>query len=179
MTNIHIRSADETDIPLLAQIGRQTFFDAFADNNTSQENFDKYIEQAFTETKIADEFGTSTSLFLLAENEKGKALAYAKLRWDNRRDDLMANKHYIEVERIYVLKDYWRMGLGKLMMNEVFDIARQGGYEYVCLAVYEENIAARCFYEQLDFQSIGKVIFEMGDIIEYDILMMKKIRQGI
>lgn len=173
--NISIRQVGETDIPLLADIGRQTFCDAFKDNNSSQENFEKYLTEAFTEAKIRSEFEETTTLFLLAENDKGKALAYAKLRWDKRRDELMTNKNYMEVERIYVLKNYWRMGIGKLMMNEIFDLSYRLGYECLCLAVYEENTPALRFYEQLDFEQVGRVIFQLGDIIEYDILMMKKV----
>jgi len=158
---ITIRQAIEADIPLLADIGRQTFYDAFKENNSSQENFEKYLAEAFNKQKVT-------------ENENNKAVGYVKLRWDNRRDDLMPNTNYIEVERIYVLKNYWRMGIGKLMMKKVYDLARERRYEYVCLSVYEENTAAIRFYEYLDFQNVGTVIFELGDVIERDILMMKK-----
>jgi len=171
---ITIRQAIEADIPLLADIGRQTFYDAFKENNSSQENFEKYLAEAFNKQKVTNDYHTNTNLFLLAENENNKAVGYVKLRWDNRRDDLMPNTNYIEVERIYVLKNYWRMGIGKLMMKKVYDLARERRYEYVCLSVYEENTAAIRFYEYLDFQNVGTVIFELGDVIERDILMMKK-----
>ena len=41
--HIYIQAAAKADIPLLAEIGQQTFYDAFKDNNTSQANFEKYI----------------------------------------------------------------------------------------------------------------------------------------
>jgi len=174
---INIRHAAKADISLLVQISKKTFHDAFHDNNSSQESFEKYLAEAFTINKIRSEFEQPISLFLLAENEDGKTVAYTKLRWDNRRDELMPSTNYIEVERIYVLKDYWRMGVGRFMMNEITDLARKRQYEYVCLSVYEENSSAIRFYEQLDFQAIGKVIFELGDVIEYDILMIKNVTQ--
>jgi len=176
--NITIRQATEADIPLLAEIGRQTFYDAFKENNSSQENFEKYLAEAFNHTQITADYQTDTVLFLLAENEKGEALAYAKLRWDKRRNDLMPNSNYIEIERIYVLKKYWSMGIGKWMMNEVFDLSRERAYECVCLAVYEHNIDAIRFYERLGFQNIGIVIFELGDVVEHDILMVKTLSDG-
>lgn len=172
--NITIRQATETDIPLLAEIGRQTFYDAFKENNSSQENFEKYLAKAFNIQQITNDYHANTNLFLLAENEDNEAVGYVKLRWDNRRDDLMPNTNYIEVERIYVLKNYWRMGIGKLMMEKVYDLVHECRYEYVCLSVYEENTAAIRFYEHLDFQNVGIVIFELGDVIERDILMMRK-----
>ncbi len=173
--DINIRQANEVDIPLLAKIGRQTFYDAFKENNSSQENFEKYLSEAFNTQKVTDDYHANTTLFLLAENKKKKTVGYAKLRWDNRRDDLMPHHNYIELERIYVLKKYWNMGIGGWMMNEIFDLARARGYECVCLAVYEHNTAAIRFYERLDFQNIGTVLFELGDVIERDILMMKNV----
>jgi len=166
-----IRQATEADIPLLAEIGRQTFFDAFGDKVASQEDFEKYLAKAFSIQQISDEYHTNTNLFLLAENENGEALAYAKLRWDGRRDDLMPHTDYVEVQRIYVQRNYWRMGIGKLMMKEILDLARKRGYKCVCLSVYEENIPAIRFYEQFGFQKIGKVEFKIEKIIEYDMLM--------
>jgi len=173
---IIIRQAAEADIPLIAKIARQTFYDAFKENNSSQANFEKYLAKAFSIQKITTEYRADTTLFLLAENENNEAMGYVKLRWDNRRDDLMPNTNYIEVERIYVLKNCWRMGIGKLMMEKVYDLARERRYEYVCLSVYEENAAAIRFYEHLDFQNVGTVIFELGDVIERDNLMIKNVK---
>lgn len=175
MTDIHIRKATFTDIPLLADISKQTFYETFKDNNESPENFEKYVAEAFAESKIQSEFEETTTLFLIAENKEKETLAYGKLRWDNRRDELMTNKNYIEIERIYVAKAYLRMGIGRLMMNEMFDIAHQRGFEQVCLSVYENNLPAIRFYEQFDFQTVGKVTFKMGDVVEYDILMVKDV----
>jgi len=172
---ITIRQANEADISLLADIGRQTFYDAFKDNNSSQENFEKYLVEAFDLQKTTNDFHTNTNLFLLAENEKKEAVAYAKLRWDGRRDNLIPHKNYIEVERIYVQKNYWSMGIGKLMMEDIFDLARRREYECVCLSVYEENAAAIRFYRRLGFQDVGVVIFELGDVVERDILMMRNV----
>jgi len=172
---ITIRQATEADISLVAKIARQTFYDAFKENNSSQENFEKYLAEAFSIQKMTTEYRADTTLFLLAENKNNEAVGYAKLRWDNRRDDLMPNTNYIEVERIYVLNNYWRMGIGKLMMEKVDDLAFERRYEHVCLSVYEENAAAIRFYEHLDFQNVGTVIFELGDVIERDILMMRNV----
>ena len=79
---ITIREAIEADIPLLADIGRQTFYDAFKENNSSQENFKQYLTEAFSKQKVTDDYHTNTNLFLLAEHEKNEAVAFAKLRWD-------------------------------------------------------------------------------------------------
>jgi len=152
MTDILIRTATSKDIPLLAQIGKQTFYDAFKDNNESQENFEKYVREAFTEDKIRSEFEKSTTQFLLAENPDKEAVGYGKLRWDNRRDELMTNKNYVELQRIYVLKPFLRMGIGKLMMQEMTHISRARGFEQICLSVYEKNYPALRFYEQLNFR---------------------------
>ena len=172
---INIRQANEADILLLAKIGRQTFYDAFKENNSSQENFEKYLSVAFSIQQITSDYHSNTNLFLLAENKKKETVGYAKLRWDKRRNDLMPNTNYIEVERIYVLKKYWNMGIGGWMMNEIFDLSRMRGYECVCLAVYERNPGAIRFYERLGFQNVGTVIFELGDVVEQDILMIKNV----
>ena len=75
---IAIRYATAADSELLAEIGAQTFFDAFARDNTP-EDMRAYLAASFSPEKQARELAEPRSVFLIAEIA-GRAAGYAHLR---------------------------------------------------------------------------------------------------
>lgn len=169
-----IRTITLNDLQTLTRISEQSFREAFENNNSSSENFEAYVKTAFAETQIRSEIETSGNIFVLVENEDGEAIGYGKLRQDNRRKDLLNGLDCIEIERIYALKEYWGKGVGKALMLKMLELTREQGYQHICLSVYEENPKAISFYEKFGFKSVGIVEFKLGDVIEYDVLMLKR-----
>ncbi|MDF2946438.1 MAG: N-acetyltransferase [Bacillales bacterium] len=60
---------------------------------------------------------------------------------------------------ISVRKDFWGVGVGKLVMHELIDWAREGGIlKKLCLKVREDNVAAIDLYEKLGFVTVGLLV---------------------
>src|SRR6476660_9648237 len=103
MENIIIREAGPSDLDLLQQTGRQTFYETFAESN-SAEDMTKYLEEKFSTTRLKAEISNTNSAFYLAFNELAPA-GYLKLNFGNAQTEPQ-DKEAMEIERIYVLKQY-------------------------------------------------------------------------
>lgn len=58
-----------------------------------------------------------------------------------------------EIQRIAVLPQYRRHGLGRKLMEAMMDVSRENQVETVSLEVRESNVAARRLYESYGFQA--------------------------
>ena len=81
----------------------------------------------------------------------------------------------LEIERIYVLKEFLGKTIGQLLLEHAFQIAREKGNENVWLGVWEENKRAIRFYQKNGFEEFDKHIFMLGEDAQTDILMRKKL----
>jgi len=56
-----------------------------------------------------------------------------------------------EIVALYILKEYWGSGVGKLLMETVLAELKRMGYQNVFLWTFEKNARARRFYEKYGF----------------------------
>lgn len=57
---------------------------------------------------------------------------------------------------ISVLKDYWGMGIGRVLMEASIDCARQAGYTQLELEVVADNERAVALYRCAGFEEYGR-----------------------
>lgn len=76
--NLSIRPATVNDASLISDISHQTFYDAFAKDNT-KEDMDQFLNEQFTKGKLMLEVFAPENIFLLAFLNKEIA-GYLKLR---------------------------------------------------------------------------------------------------
>ena len=62
MNEIQIREATAADAELIATLSRQTFYDAFAGDN-SKADMDKFMDETFTPEKLIKEVGAAGNKF--------------------------------------------------------------------------------------------------------------------
>lgn len=168
MTNIEIRHVTISDLAALQQIGRQTFFETFAESN-SEENMRKYLEEGFSVEKLSAELNNPDSAFYFAESD-GEVIGYLKVNLGKSQTDLKDEKA-LEIERIYVLKEFHGKNVGQLLYQTAIDIAKKQDKEYVWLGVWEENPRAIHFYKKNGFVEFDKHVFVLGDDEQTDIMM--------
>ena len=65
----------------------------------------------------------------------------------------------LEIERIYVIKEFHGKNIGQLLCDKAIEVATQKGAEYVWLGVWEENPRAINFYKKNGFVEFDKHIF--------------------
>jgi diamine N-acetyltransferase len=168
MENIIIKEAIPDDIFRLQKIGRQTFSETFSDANT-EENMEKYLEKGFSSEKLTAELNNPHSHFYFAEINN-IIVGYLKVNLGPSQTELK-DKKALEIERIYVLKEFQGKKAGQLLYEKAIQIALQANAEYVWLGVWEENQRAINFYRKNGFTEFDRHIFKLGDDEQTDIMM--------
>ena len=166
--NIKIEQINHHHIEALQQIGRQTFSETFAESN-SAENMTKYLEEAYSFEKLTEELNNPNSFFYFAMLDE-KVIGYLKLNMGGSQTELKDNDA-IEIERIYVLKDFHGKKVGQLLFDKAITIAKEQQVAYVWLGVWEENKRALQFYTKNGFVEFDQHVFVLGDEAQTDIMM--------
>ncbi len=175
MSKIEIRKVTIKDLDELQKIGRQTFYETFASGNT-EENMSKYLEGSFSVAKLTTELSDKNAEFYFAMLDEN-VIGYLKINFGQSQTELKNNKA-VEIERIYVLKDYHGTGVGQLLLDKAIKIARQKNAEYVWLGVWEKNLRAINFYKKNGFVEFDKHIFKLGNDEQTDIMMKLKLNDN-
>jgi ribosomal protein S18 acetylase RimI-like enzyme len=152
----------------LQTIGRQTFFETFSAGNT-EENMRKYLEEGFTVEKLSAELNDQNSEFYFATFDN-QVIGYLKLNFGQSQTEIKEDKA-LEIERIYVLKEYHGKKVGQILYDKAIQMARLKNVDYVWLGVWEENPRAIKFYKKNGFVEFDKHIFKLGDDEQTDIMM--------
>jgi ribosomal protein S18 acetylase RimI-like enzyme len=173
---IHIRQISIHDLPALQTIGRKTFVETFAASN-SEENLALYLAEGFSEEKLTAELKNESSTFYFAEKED-KILGYLKVNVGEAQSELQ-DPDALEIERIYVLKEYYGKEVGQILYKKALSIAHDLNSPYIWLGVWEHNPRAIRFYEKQGFVEFDQHIFQLGDDAQTDILMKKVILSAI
>ncbi|PXY47386.1 GNAT family N-acetyltransferase [Flavobacterium hydrophilum] len=168
MNNIDIKKISIKEIDQLQKIGRQTFQETFSESN-SEDNMKSYLETGFSNEKLTAELTDENSEFYFAILEN-KVIGYLKINFGVSQTELKDNKA-LEIERIYVSKEFHGKSVGQLLYNKAIEIANHKKSEYVWLGVWEENQRAIKFYEKNGFVEFDKHIFKLGNDEQTDIMM--------
>lgn len=166
--NIEIRKISLSDIGSLIEIGKQTFIETFADKN-SEENMRIYLKEGFNTKKLLEEINNPETIFFFV-SANNKDAGYLKLNWGQAQTELKDTRS-LEIERIYILKEFQGRGIGQILLNQALDIARQSELDYIWLGVWEKNHQAIQFYKKNGFIEFHKHIFKLGDEEQTDIMM--------
>lgn len=172
MSTITIRIATPADAATIADLSRQTFYDAFAADNTP-ENMDKFMNEQFTREKLMAEVSDPASIFLLA-SIGDEVVGYARLRESSNPPEL-GSLPAIEIARIYAVTTTIRKGVGSTLMQRCLTIAQEKQRSVIWLGVWEHNKRAIDFYTKWGFQKFSEHIFEVGDDPQTDWLMKKEL----
>lgn len=173
MNPIEIIKITISDITELQRIGQQTFKETFADSN-SEENMKSYLEEGFSLEKLIKEVNNEYSEFYFAKIDN-EVIGYLKVNFAESQTELKDNKA-LEIERIYVSKEFHGKNVGQLLYNKAIEVAELKGSEYVWLGVWEQNPRAIRFYEKNGFVVFDKHIFKLGNDEQTDIMMKLKLK---
>jgi ribosomal protein S18 acetylase RimI-like enzyme len=168
MESIEIKEIGLSDIEPLQKIGRQTFLETFSESNT-EENLAKYLEDGFSIEKLTAELNDKNAEFYFA-TLGNDVIGYLKLNFGESQTELKDDKA-LEIERIYVAKEFHGKSVGQMLYAKAIQIAEQKQAHYVWLGVWEENPRAIRFYQKNGFVAFDKHIFKLGNDEQTDIMM--------
>ena len=165
---MEIVAVNFNEVEMLQQISRQTFHETFSDTNT-EENMQKFLDEAYNIVKLKAEMENPDSAFYFARHGE-KVAGYLKINVGQAQTE-KKDPESLEIERIYVLKEFLGRGVGQLLYNKAYDIAKNGHYKYLWLGVWEKNSRAINFYRKNGFVEFDKHLFMLGDDEQTDIMM--------
>jgi ribosomal protein S18 acetylase RimI-like enzyme len=172
MKNLIIKPAGIDDVDVLRTIGIRTFSEAFADKNT-EDDMAAYFKKAFTSQRIEAELrGPEVQFHLAVTNQH--IIGYMKINAGDAQSEALGAKH-MEIERIYVVAEAQKHGIGQILLDEALCIARNDGARILWLGVWEHNPGAIRFYERNGFVAFGRQDFMLGNDRETDVLMRRRI----
>lgn len=112
-----IHRATIADLETLHRLGRRTFLEAFAKDNT-EEDILHYVDKAFATEQLAKELVNPESEFYLT-NLDGQAIGYLKVNYGHAQTE-NHDMHAVELERIYLLEAYYGKKIGKVLFKKAF-----------------------------------------------------------
>jgi diamine N-acetyltransferase len=168
MGKIDILRVIPDDIEQLKKIGRQTFSETFSAGN-KEENMRKYLDEGFSPEKLRAELMNENAHFYFAKLDT-HIIGYLKLNTGQSQTELKDEKS-LEIERIYVLKEYHGKNVGQMLYEKAIQVAKRLNADYVWLGVWEENPRAINFYKKNGFVEFDRHIFKLGDEEQTDIMM--------
>lgn len=146
-----IRYADISDSRILGQIHSQSWKVAYKGivpdeilNNITTEKRQKYFEKALTE-------GWEEDAIIYRDKKAVGLICIGKCR------DTDIEGSCGEIWGIYLLPEYFSMGIGSKLINWGLDELRKRNYAKVTLWVLQNNSNARMFYEKIGFEHDGTV----------------------
>nr|WP_106783083.1 GNAT family N-acetyltransferase [Lysinibacillus timonensis] len=167
---VRIKMCNHEDLRTLQKVSIETFNDTFKEQN-SPENMKAYLEKAFNLEQLEKELTNPFSqfFFIYYENE---VAGYLKVNTNDAQTEDMGDIA-LEIERIYIKKDFQKHGLGKSLLNQAIEIGKELNKKTIWLGVWEKNENAIAFYHKMGFVQTGAHSFYMGDEEQIDYILTK------
>ena len=135
----------------------QTFLDFFRLSASETENLVRYPE----EITIAPEKEGQILDRIMNSNDQWSIGAFdGKRIVGNINFGCIGNRIKIKHRACFgitILKEYWNLGLGSLMINEMLEVLKNKGYEQVELEVIAHNLHAIHLYKKFGFEEYGRM----------------------
>lgn len=171
-----VRKVTINDVNELQNISRETFADTFGAEN-KPENLNQYLDNAYDTEKLQQEIANPNSEFYFAYID-GQLAGYLKLNVGSAQSEKMGDD-YLEVQRIYLKKNFKRHGLGTELVNLAVQRAQAYGKPKIWLGVWEHNDGGLKFYQKMGFKQISDHVFQLGRSSQRDLIMEKPISVNI
>ncbi len=170
MVSIRLTSPD--DVPALQRIAIDTLVTTFGPQN-AEANIKAYLDRTYGLDTLRQELTETGSRNYLAFF--GNELAgFMRLRENNEAQQLLG-KNAIELQRLYVIEKVHGRKIGAALMREGMDYAKQTGYAWIWLGVWEGNPKAQEFYARWGFERFSEHVFLMGDDAQKDWLLKRRL----
>ena len=145
-TNYKVREANVEDAAEICGLARE-LAETVGDDPPTEEATRARLEELLDEPRVR---------VLVAENEAG--LVGEASFWI--KPDLAHGDTVVEVPMLIVAEDHRRAGVGRLLMEEVRNVASDNGASQIELIATSENVTARAFYRSLGFVETDVVSLE-------------------
>lgn len=166
--DIVIRATASDDAATIADVGAQSFREAYGPHATP-EDLESHVQSYFTTDVVRAEIVQNKRDYLIAMHgdTAGGIAKYRLAPCPVSGGDANA----LELQQLYILASMQGSGLGRHLLLQLVEIARQAKVGGIWLSTWEFADWAIRFYEKNGFAAIGKVDFKLGKMMHTDLLM--------
>lgn len=152
--NIEIKKATIADIPVLALLGRVTYAESHAQYIVNPEDVIAYSNKVYSIENTSKEIKDENMVFWIARvNDLPVGFAVLKLHESYPK---LPTKNNCKLQRIYVLKDFLSMKIGKTLQQAVIEEAKALNFDEMWLNTYYKNTKAINFYNKSGYREVGE-----------------------
>jgi GNAT superfamily N-acetyltransferase len=150
---ILLRKAKEEDLPIISDLAEKIWPDTYS-AYISPEQLRYMLDMMYNQGELLGQLKKG-HIFLIAEEQK-KEVGFASF-------SLIDPDNYgYKLHKIYVLQEMHGKGVGKILMNEVVNLAKRNGGKTLQLNVNRNN-KAKDFYEKAGFKIKKTVDLDVGN----------------
>ena len=135
------------------------------------------MNTALTIGKLTAEVNNPNSEFYFAKAGK-KTVGYLKINVGDAQTE-STNSNSLEIERIYVLKEFQGKKIGQILFEKAIEIARKNNMDLLWLGVWEHNTGAISFYQKNGLVKFASHLFRLGDDEQTDIMMKLDLKNSV
>lgn len=167
-TDIRIRAATRDDVETLARVGAESFTATY-ESTTTPEDVAAHIDSYFSAAAILEAMEGTHSCYFIASVDSQPA-GLLKLRFEHCPDEV-PDKNAAEIQLLYILPSYQRVGLGAQFVDVAIRKARSLDLNGIWLSAWEDADWAVNFYRKVGFRQVGTQPFKVGDTFYNDLLL--------
>lgn len=158
--SISIKPVSLSEVESLAKLSRETFIESHG-HSASQADIENYVDFHFNKENLASALKNPNIHFnkIYFENELA---GYSKLILDEPHP-LTSLSPIAKFERLYLLKAFYKLGLGDQLLRHNIEIAKNHQQKAFWLFVWTENQRGLEFYKKNEFEIIGKHDFKISE----------------
>ena len=161
---ITLRKAKEEDVPVIQELAERTWRITYAEY-LSAEQIDYMLDKMYNRGELLSQLQAGHTFLIAEENDHDLGFAgFSVLEPDN---------HVYKLHKLYVLPQTHGKGVGKLLINEVFNLVKSAGAKALRLNVNRNN-KARDFYEKAGFIIKETTVLDIGNGFVMDDYVMEK-----
>lgn len=141
-----------------------------------------YVAECFAPDAVRRRLADEALTVLVVESDEGEWLGYAELRVgtpDGARatpDRPLPSSRGLEIARFYVVPRHHGQGVAQALMRSCEALASEAGHELLWLQAWQEAAQALRFYAKEGFARYGTAVFQFGDRLDHDFLLVKVLR---
>jgi L-amino acid N-acyltransferase len=124
------------------------------------------------EAWLAEHDGTIYPSLVAQENSEGRIVGFAALSPYNRKPGYRTTAEVT----VYVHSDWLRLGVGRMLLNELMDDAQKRGFVTLVALITSENHASRRLHSRFQFTEVG-TLHKVGRKFDrwIDVTLMQRI----
>lgn len=152
MADISIKKLEVKDVSLLSEVALKAYADHYLDLWHDKGKW--YMKKYFSIEKLTAELNDPNAVFYLAFCNNSPA-GFLKLNLDAPLEE-EKEKNTLELERIYLKKDWEGKGIGKALVQLTFTIAEESNKDLVWLKAMDTSEGPIAFYKKMGFGICGR-----------------------